>query len=337
MNVWKQAPWALAKAAVLAASLLGGAESANAQGLRPAFAPLGRLAERLSGWWRPRGEQQFCAVTQPTQQPPASSSALVWLNDYGKAYTKAHREGRMLLVNFTAAGHPYQQQFEQTLAERKDLRDLLAPFVLVSLPTDAQVQLQGHSQRLLSHPAFAEMHQQPGIAIVDLAHREQRYYGRTVSAFPFSQGKYYQWNIHHLPVILTLPPGTLTQRTMVWAVRTHPERPASTNGMMDPVLAAAASSHSAHQAQIGLQGHHRWESRFHRLRRLLGGGLPVEVVAESWPGQTLADSCIDCVASWRQSSGHWNAVRNWQSGYGYDIRRGSNGIWYATGIFVTRR
>jgi hypothetical protein len=58
------------------------------------------------------------------------------------------------------------------------------------------------------------------------------------------------------------------------------------------------------------------------------------VCAESWENQDLLDSCVDCVASWRQSSGHWNAVRSPQSAYGYDIRRGPNGIWYATGIFL---
>ena len=33
-----------------------------------------------------------------------------------------------------------------------------------------------------------------------------------------------------MAVILDLPPGTLTQRTLIYAVRTHPERPASADG-----------------------------------------------------------------------------------------------------------
>jgi hypothetical protein len=39
------------------------------------------------------------------------------------------------------------------------------------------------------------------------------------------------------------------------------------------------------------------------------------------------------VASWRQSSGHWRAVSGGHAANGYDIRRGSNSNWYATGIF----
>ena len=57
-------------------------------------------------------------------------------------------------------------------------------------------------------------------------------------------------------------------------------------------------------------------------------------MAESWPDEGLIDACIDCVASWRQSPGHWGAVRQRHRLFGYDIRRGRNGIWYATGLFA---
>jgi len=90
-----------------------------------------------------------------------------------------------------------------------------------------------------------------------------------------------------------------------------------------------------------VQGHQQWESRFHRIiSRLTGRGrgramspAPIEVVAESWPNQNLVDSCVDCVDSWRHSSGHWAAVNGEHDSYGYDIQLGTNGIWYATGIF----
>jgi hypothetical protein len=99
-----------------------------------------------------------------------------------------------------------------------------------------------------------------------------------------------------------------------------------------------AKSHSRYQARIRVQGHHNWGRRFGRISRFLPGGLRAqEVVAESWPRQGLLDAAVDCVASWRQSAGHWSAVRSRQVRFGYDIRRGSNGIWYATGIFGNRR
>jgi hypothetical protein len=154
---------------------------------------------------------------------------------------------------------------------------------------------------------------------------------------PFTPGKYYRFRPNHLEALVDLPRGTLTQRSMIFAVRIHPEHPASTNGDEDPILLSEASGQSKYQAQIHVQGHQNWESRFQRIiGKLLGRGTPgtpVEVVAESWPNQDLMDSCVDCVDSWHHSEGHWNAVKAQQASYGYDIRESDNGIWYATGIF----
>jgi len=98
-----------------------------------------------------------------------------------------------------------------------------------------------------------------------------------------------------------------------------------------------AQSHSQYQADIRRQGHHYWESRFHRIVARLPGGLGArEVCAESWPGENLVEAAIECVRCWRLSDGHWSAVRAPNRCFGYDMKRGSNGVWYATGIFGTR-
>ncbi|MGA2258524.1 MAG: hypothetical protein ABSG53_27995, partial [Thermoguttaceae bacterium] len=128
------------------------------------------------------------------------------------------------------------------------------------------------------------------------------------------------------------PPGTLTQRTLIYAVRIHPEKPASALGRPDERLLAEAESHSQYQAGIRLQGHHGWGSRFPRIAAMLGCS-PREVCAESWPGQNLLESAIECVHCWRQSSGHWSAVQARNRAFGYDMKLGANGVWYATGIF----
>lgn len=302
----------------------------------------GRSAVAALGWLvadPPSGEVASRDPAAPFEgqppQAPASDESLYWHNRYGPAYQRADAARKMLLINFVPEGASREQQdLEDTIASRDQWQRKLRRFVLCRIPVDAEIQVQGEPVHLLSHAAFGEMYGKPGIAVVDLAHEGEPYYGRVVSAFPFMAGKYYRWRTDHFASVLDLPPGTITQRSMIWAVRTHPERPASTDGAQDPTLVAAAESHSRHQASIGVQGHQNWERRFHRLRRLLGGGLPVEVVAESWPGQTMLDSCVDCVASWRQSSGHWSAVRSAHARFGYDIRRGRNGIWYGTGIFL---
>ena len=131
--------------------------------------------------------------------------------------------------------------------------------------------------------------------------------------------------------------GTLTQRTMIFAVRIHPEAPASTQGVFHTVLADEAKDHANYQAAILVQGHHSWDARFQRINaKLPSGVMAQEVVAESWPNESLVEAAVDCVHSWRQSPGHWGAVHSRHPLFGYDIKRGRNGIWYATGIFGRR-
>jgi hypothetical protein len=143
-----------------------------------------------------------------------------------------------------------------------------------------------------------------------------------------------EYTPEQLEVIANLPPGTPTQRALIYAIRIHPDAPASTNGTFDPMLAKEAESHSLHQARIQRQGHHNWDARFRRINAVLPAGLVAcEVCAESWPGESLVEAAIECVRSWRTSSGHWRAVRTACPVYGYDMKRGSNGVWYATGIF----
>jgi len=262
-------------------------------------------------------------------------AGLTWHTDYMEAYRAAKLEERMLLVNFidnTSSGT--QSSVEQTIANSEGLQSKLKLMVLLRVPQDELIELQGESKPLLQQGAFTEMHGRPGIAIIDLENEGESYYGHVVSAYPFTSSKYYRWQPNYLHSIVDLPPGTITQRTMVWAVKIHPERPASVEGVAAEPLLEAAESHCHHQASIGVQGHHQWDSRFHQVRYAVGASDASEVVAESWPNQTMIDSCIDCVDSWRQSSGHWGAVKRRHRMFGYDIKRGRNGIWYGTGIFA---
>jgi hypothetical protein len=290
-------------------------------------------------------EASFVRASESTESDAelVTVAGLEWHTNYARAYQAARRSKRMLLINFvpdqsthfaTTEAARAQRGLEKKIVADGRLRQQLAEVVRARLPRDVKIQFEGKRTRLLSNAAFQHLEGQPGLAIIDLAHEGAAYYGRVVSAFPFRSGKYYRWRPEHLSVALSLPPGTITQRTMIWAVRIHPERPASTAGQKEPQLAQAAASHSQHQANLGVQGHHQWESRFHRIRSMVGAGAASEVVAESWPGENMIDSCIDCVDSWRHSSGHWRAVRRRHRLYGYDIRRGRNGIWYGTGIFA---
>ncbi|MHB8865214.1 MAG: hypothetical protein ACYC6N_22785 [Pirellulaceae bacterium] len=259
-----------------------------------------------------------------------------WLSSYPQGMAEAKQSARKMLVYFCPDDRPLDQdRLVRQLSQDQVLRPLAEKYVLVRVPLATRATVGGQNLRLIEHAAYAELQRQPGIAIVDFADATSRYYGHVVSVYPLSLPG--ALTASHLKALLTLPNGSLTQRTLILAVRIHPEGPASTDGTLLTTLAKESESHARHQARINRQGHHNWESRFHRIsNRMPGGQLAQEVCAESWPGMGLVAAALDCVHSWRQSSGHWSAVRGRHDYYGYDMKRGSNGTWYATGIFSTR-
>ena len=108
------------------------------------------------------------------------------------------------------------------------MRQKLQEFVCLRLPLDAKVTVEGKDVVLLQHPTLSEMLGRPGMAIADFAHADPKLHGCIVSVFPLTGGMFY--GPAEMQVILDLPTGTLTQRTLIYAVRIHPERPASALG-----------------------------------------------------------------------------------------------------------
>jgi hypothetical protein len=263
----------------------------------------------------------------------AKLAELEWHDDYGEAIKKAEQERRMLFIYFRNESRDAEQdQFEREALSSVRVRRKLGRYVLARLTNRTEIKVEDQPVKLLDHASFSSMYGRQGVAIVDTAEPSSRNFRQVVSAFPFSSRRRY--DSRRLGVILDLPRGTLTQRTLIYAVRTHPEAPGSTEGVLNNMLAQEAESHSQHQADIDNQGHHNWDYRFQRISAQLPGGMAaVEVCAESWPGEELVDAAEECVNSWRQSSGHWGAVSARQPHFGYDMKLGSRAVWYATGIF----
>ena len=267
---------------------------------------------------------------------PVWAEKPVWLEDYPQAMKEAKQSQRMLLVYFHEDGVDIaQDKFCMKLTEDEQLRPRVEKHVLVRVAMSQRYRVQGKDIQLIRHPAFAELQGQAGTVLIDFEDPQSKHYGYVVSVYPFSLPG--ALTTKHLRALLDLPKGSLTQRTLILAVRIHPEGPSSADGTMLAILAKESESHAQHQAQIANQGHHNWESRFQRISaRLPDGLLAREVCAESWPGEGLIAAALEVVSSWRQSVGHWGAVRRTHKYYGYDMKRGRNGIWYATGIFATR-
>ena len=265
-----------------------------------------------------------------------STAPIDWNTDYHTGLKAAELGRKNALVwFFDPALSAQNERLEQDVFQEPHLRELLDDrFVVIKLPVNAVVLSGGESMVLLEHPAFTEMQHKPGLAIVDMTEPDGPLHRHIVSVYPFTRGPI---TAEKLAVMLELPRGSLTQRTLIYAVRTHPESPASTVGHFSYVLSRETENHAWHQANITLQGHHNWNSRFHAINAQLPGGMAArEVCAESWPGQNLLEAAEECVHSWRQSSGHWNAVSSRHALFAYDMKRGHNGVWYATGIFAGR-
>ena len=265
----------------------------------------------------------------PVPLAPSSGATVQRIDDYAAACEAARQSAAMLLVSV----EPRSADADDVAGRHLERADVHRRFAADGTPwVFCRVGLDDGGAALVADPGLAEMRRGPGIFVVDHAHAD--YAGRIVSILPRSPGKYYRFDPAHIDALAALPAASLTQRSLILAVRIHPEGPRSTEGTCDAALCSEAAAHSAHQARIRRQGHHGWDARSQRITGGMGAGSASEVCAESWPDQDLLDSCVDCVASWRQSAGHWNAVRSPQAAYGYDLRRGANGIWYATGIFL---
>ena len=234
--------------------------------------------------WKPAAT----ATEPPAGELVAAETAeIAWHDDYAKAMSEAEQRNKMFLIYFCdACDNGPCNRFKAETLDDDCVRCKLQHYVCVQLPLDAKITVGGKEVKLLEHAAYGEMLGRPGIAIVDFRSSDAKLRGSVVSMFPITERLSY--TAEQMAVILDLPPGTLTQRTLIYAVRIHPEKPASTDGKPAPDLFEEAESHSQHQAEIRFQGHHQWESRFRRIVARLPGGVSArEVCAESWPGENL--------------------------------------------------
>lgn len=224
--------------------------------------------------------------------------------DYANAYRSARKTNQMLLLDMGV-----RLDFAKLDASR------LGGYVLCQLPLDASVDVGGKDVKLVDHTSFVNLDGAPGVVIIDLQNDD--FLGNVVSVLPHRH-----LNLDSLYELLALPKGTLTQRTLVWALRVHPERPQSVRGTPDPALVSHAQNHSQAQASSNTQ--------YHNMPVSISSS---EIVAESWPwNKNVVDAALDIVNSWRQSSGHWGAACRPYQFFGYDMKKNGS-KWFATGVF----
>ncbi|HMP03295.1 MAG TPA: hypothetical protein PKD86_15280 [Gemmatales bacterium] len=263
------------------------------------------------------------------------SDVMTWHQDYNSAVNLAKEQKKDLLVCFHA-----DDVLDHLFASETVSRKLMTDYVCLRVPVDYKV----GDQDLLSHAAFSEMMGKPGVAILSLHDESLPHHREVISVHPLVSSRYSwvpKFGPEQLAIVLDLPrTATLTQRSMLYGLHVHPERPGSIRGTWQPAFVGHAQRHSARQAAMRHQHHANLIAALAQLKSESGMGLynGSEVVAESWGmvvgGENVLEASFSCIDAWRHSSGHWGAVMRHHRFFGYDIARGANGTWYATGIYA---
>lgn len=235
---------------------------------------------------------------------------VIWQTDYSETIRAAKRDAKLVLIHLVGDKEELGDDVETMLADRRD-------FLFARIPARAKVDTDEGELRLLDHPSFGPLLGRPGVAIINHKHTGPNH-GRVVSILPEEHLK----SPGYLAALLDLPDATLSQRTLIWAMRVHPDQPQSTRGPAHADLLAHAERHSQHQANTS--------NMHHNLPSFANG----EIVAESWPwNKCMVTAAIDIVEAWRHSPGHWSAASRPHAHYGYDMKTVGN-KWFATGVFI---
>jgi hypothetical protein len=263
-----------------------------------------------------------------------AGGALAPHTDYSEAYREALRDKKDLVIHFRT-----DNRLDAILAH-PEVRNRLYRSAFLQVPANYAYK----GKRLLDHGAFAEMGGHGGLAVLSLYDAALPAHGQVISAHPFVPSRY-NWvpayGFEEVRAILDLPAtASLTQRSMIYAIRVHPERPQSVYGVPHRAFLGHAHRHSLRQASMRNQHLADLIGTSYLLQSQSGCsvGSASEVVAESWGavvgGENVLEAAFSCVDAWRHSSGHWSAVSRPHRFFGYDVARSGSGTWYATGIFA---
>jgi hypothetical protein len=267
--------------------------------------------------------------------PPRRIGELDWHTSYSVAYKQARDERKILFLFFRDEREPRLADiYEREVLQSSELADALPEVVRVVLPLDAACpnRVPPHdAPTLLKHSSFQHMYDRQGIAVIDLTDSDSEHYGRVVSAHPFTKGKHY--TVRSTKIVLGLPTGTITQRTLIYAVRLHPAAPISTtDGRCHGYLCEQARNGSKLMANYESVGHHDWGSRYGAIAA--NTGKSAAEVAAMGGNLPLVDAAIVVVDQWYGSPSHWGIMSAPASIFGYDLVRAPSGNWYGTGIFA---
>jgi|GEM_PF-1855923 len=260
-----------------------------------------------------------------------------WSTEYVAAYQRAIAERRFLVMLFR---DPVSSAGDVSIDGLPAAADVpgFDEVVRVVVPTTMPVpgQPSESASRLLDHRSFRHLQGEAGIAIVDLTRTDSPNFGRVVSAFPGATGR--DEIIAALQPALSLPDGTISQRSLSLALRTSLLQSAFVGLEHDSRLNDLANRNSRYMAHLDQTGRFETEKRRDAVRRDFGNDAQLrELVFATDSAATIQAAASQAVEHWR-SSGELapDVVQTGVTAYGLELFQSpTTSRWFATLLIVT--
>ena len=225
------------------------------------------------------------------------------------------------------------------------MRPILEQFSRVELPLNAVMpiladknndsQKKGLPNLLLKHRSFRHLGTQPGIAVVDLTNRSSPNYARVVTVLPLPESGQFQNG--SLTLALNLPKGTISQRTLLFAIRSTVPDSSLSMREFNSTLVELAHRNSRYMANSGQAGSFDQETHRQRIEQEFGPQAELKQLVFATDSEaTIHEAALQAVTSWIETSESFDVLDAPATEMGMDMFQNfESGQWFVT-CFVIR-
>jgi hypothetical protein len=285
--------------------------------------------------------QDVVAQPSPEQLP----GSLTWHSDYLAAYFEAAREKRFLLMLFreSIVGGDVVTSADSFFAP--SMRPMLEQFSRVELPLNAampdnseprSVEAENNLPNLLlKHRSFRHLGVRPGIAVVDLTDPESTNHARVVFVLPLPENGLF--GDDELMLALSLPKGAISQRTLLFSIRSIVPDSSLSMRKFSPTLIELAHQNSKYMASVEKIELFEQVARRKQIAGEFGQQAELrELFFATESDTTIHDAARQAVTRWTESSDAFDVLTTPATAMGMDMfQSAESGRWFVT-CFVVR-
>jgi hypothetical protein len=282
-------------------------------------------------------------VAEPS--PEKLPGTLTWHSDYLAAYFEAAQEKRYLLMLFreTIVGGDEVASTDSFFAP--SMRPMLEQFSRVDLPLNAAMPDNsgpGSNETendlpnlLLKHRSFRHLGVRSGIAVVDLTDPESANHARVVSVLPLPDNGLFSDD--ELMLALNLPKGAISQRTLLFAVRSTVPDSGLSMRQFSPTLIELAHRNSKYMASVEKIESFEQDARREQIAEEFGQQAELqELFFATESDATIHEAARQAVTRWTETSAAFDVLTTPATAMGMDMFQSSaSGRWFVT-CFVVR-